>query len=274
MLCVRRRLGFALVLCPLVLAVPCTPAAAASEYVPLTNERLRQVARAEGVDRDPSGKPYEGRELNRRIGYAFQDFVLRTIGLHENHRSFPSQRRAQATRELARPAKSVEPDAVRDVMEYVDIAGPQWIPHPNASFFEVKATRSPLRLSSANHQILGLLDALSFVPFESATGARRSLTVVTTVDTIINSDVTIEAARLGIALWQIVAYELRGTHELCLGSARLLNREVYVSTLSVTELFSRGGPVYAGPGPSGFSRPGRLRAHLPASTYSEPTEAE
>lgn len=202
------------------------------------------------------------------MGESFEDFALAVLQVPHNTRRYLSRLRADATRRLARQAAAVVPDGVRDLPEIGDglISPPVQI-HPQASWYEVKAIRRNLRLSSGNHQIAGLIDrsmhwALASVPFGPSMGARPTLTFVTTIDTRIGDEVTALATHLGVAVWQIVAYEVPGKG-LCLGQAQLLNPYVYLQV-----------PGLGRPGSTPqFSAPRPLRP-APPSTNPDPPVVE
>lgn len=192
------------------LAVPLTAYSQPATPIPLTNARLRQLALKAGIGRDRQGRMRSGVLLNRAIGRALQDFALHTVGLPESTKRFPSPQRLAATTPGPQIA-NVVPDGVRNVVEVTQLAGPLIVSHSQASWFEVKAVRGPLRLSTSRYQILGLINALSILPFGPSHGARPMITFVTTEDTAIIVDVIDRATQNQIALWHILAYEVPGT---------------------------------------------------------------
>ena len=235
-----------------------TAAAVDPAPVPLTTARLYQLALATGI-----GANAPEWERRRRMGESFEDFALAVLQVPHNTRRYLSRLRADATRRLARQAAAVVTDGVRDLSEIGDglISPPVQI-HPQASWYEVKAIRGNLRLSSGNHQIAGLIDALASVPFGMSMGARPTLTFVTTIDTRIGDEVTALATNLGVAVWQIMAYEVPGKG-LCLGQAQLLNPYVYLQV-----------PALGRPGSTPrFSAPRPLQP-APPSTNPDPPVVE
>jgi hypothetical protein len=232
-------------------------AAADPAPVPLTTARLYQIALAAGI-----GTNAPEWERRRRMGESFEDFTLAVLQVPHNTRRYLSRLRADATRRLSRQAVAVVPDGVRDLPEIGDgLISPTQI-HSQASWYEVKAIRGNLRLSSGNHQIAGLIDALASIPFGPSMGARPTLTFVTTIDTRIGDEVTALATHLGVAIWQIMAYEVPGKG-LCLGQAQLLNPYVYLQV-----------PMLGRPGPTPrFSAPRPLRP-APPSTNPDPPVVE
>ena len=177
---------------------------------PLTTTRLREVARKRGIEGT-------GITFNRRVGAAFEHIaivsqdnsVMKPI---IEQQTFFSPERARRTAHLKRgPVPRVRPDGVRSVI--VNEFQFWWPPinttiYPNSSFFEVKAVRGILRLSSNRHQIRGILD----VARRSQAGRVDKATVVfvTTADAIIGKDIKDRANLLGISLYQVVAGEKDG----------------------------------------------------------------
>jgi len=177
------------------------------QAVPLTTFRLRAIAASAGI-----GAGLTGVQFNRAVGRAFQEFALNALRLNpENFTLFPSPARAAATGGL--PA-GVIPDAVKNI-RVVDISWfiPETTVYPNSSFFEVKAVNGVLGLGSSNSQIRGLIDVAARSAAGMATGPDAPLptvTFITTANTLIGPDVIAEATRRGVALWQVIAYEVPG----------------------------------------------------------------
>ena len=177
------------------------------QAVPLTTVRLRAIAASQGI-----GAGLSGVQLNRAVGRAFQDFAVQSFGLHENFVNIPSPDRAAHTG--GSPA-AVRPDAVRGVrkVEFIWRIIPWSTVYPLSEFYEVKAVRGVLNLSSSNHQIRGLIDVAARSPAGMATGPDRVypvLTFITTIDTVIGPDVIAEATKRGVLLTQSIAYEIPG----------------------------------------------------------------
>jgi len=231
------------------------------QAVPLDTIQLRAIARSAGI-----GAGLTGIQFNRAVGRAFQDFAIQSFGQVENFMLFPSPDRAAATGGL--PA-SVMPDVVRPVMKYEYKWGfiPWITPLPNSSFWEVKAVRGTLSLSSSNYQMLGMVDAAARSPAGVATGPHRPLPVlsfITTADTVISPGVLAEATKRGVIVYQSIAYVIPGGptgSQIGFGPFLPLNPEVY------------GGRALVGPGPGAGARPFGPGGGLPANPL-DPDPAE
>ncbi len=228
------------------------------QAVPLTTFRLRAIARAAGVG---AGLP-PGVLFNRAVGRAFQEFANNALGLTENFTPYPSPVRAA----YGGPP-TVIPDAVRNITR-VDITM-TWhgmemtsTTYPNSSFFEVKAVNGTLNLSSSNQQIRGLVDIAARSPAGAATGPDRvlpTITFITTANTIIGPDVLAEATRRGVAVWQVVAYEVPGSAggtQIGFGPALPLNPQVFPSRGLLRTIID--GPYVPVPPIVGGASPGTL----------------
>jgi RHS repeat-associated protein len=238
--------------------------------VPLTTFRLRAIARAQGI-----GAGLTGILFNRAVGRAFQEFANTSLGLTENFTPYPSPARAAYG-----GAPTVIPDAVRNITK-IDVTltwyGAQRITtttYPNSSFFEVKAVNGTLNLSSSGQQIRGLIDVAARSPAGAATGPDRvlpTITFITTANTIIGPDVLAEATRRGVAVWQVVAYEVpggAGGAQIGFSPAVPLNPQVFPSRGVLETIWD--GPYIPVP-PIGGSGPGTLG---PASGGGPPLQPD
>ncbi len=179
---------------------------------PLTIERLVRLAQARGIG--VVGAPVT---RNREMGRAFQGAVLRSIKVPENTTLFPAPGRGG-------PRTAVIPDGVvtagrRHLVggisfnpsgAFVEVVGSECL-----DFMEVKARSCRLTLSSAQRQLQGFIDALNRLrPRGSgllgAQPPRPALLLVTTADMEVGEDVSLEAGRYGVAVFQAVAWEEEG----------------------------------------------------------------
>jgi hypothetical protein len=186
----------------------------------LTTLRLRAVASAQGI-----GTGLTGIAFSRAVGLAFEHWILSSLTIPRNTRSFLSPARAAVTGGL--PA-SVIPEAV------LPIVWVKWVlvstPFPDSLFCEVKAVRGVLTLSHSRHQLRGLIDVASRSPAAKASSPHRPIVAfITTGDTVIGADVTAEATRQGVAIWQALVLEDSATMNpvLSISSFVPLNPSVY-----------------------------------------------
>jgi hypothetical protein len=215
-----------------------SPNQLALNHVPLTTLRLRAIASAQGI-----GVGLTGIAFNRAVGLAFEHWILYSLEIPRNTRSFLSSARAAATGGL--PA-SLIPEAVRPIVWV------QWgfVPttFPDSLFCEVKAVRGVMTLSHSRHQLRGLIDVAARSPVAMASSPHRPIVAfVTTGDTTIGTDVIAEATRQGVAIWRACVLEdLTATNpSLSIGSFTPLNPSVYPpGTLVLPRLkLHRTGPL-------------------------------
>lgn len=192
----------------------------AMSQVPLTTLRLRAVASAQGI-----GAGLTGIAFNRAVGLAFEHWILYSLAIPRNTRSFLSPVRAAATGGL--PA-SVIPEAVRPIVWV------KWgvVPtaFPDSLFCEVKAVRGVMTLSHSRHQLRGLIDVAARSPVALASSPHKPIVAfITTGDTAIGTDVVAEATRRGVAIWRaFVLEDLAATNpSLSIGPFTPLNPSVY-----------------------------------------------
>lgn len=176
---------------------------------PLTRPRLIQLANSKGL-----GLANILVRRNWEVGRAFQSTVGRSLDIQENLQAFDVP--------ASTPPAKVVPDGLVPAMR-ISVAGLRAIRLDGAfveildedfiDFFEAKAQKRPITLATGRKQILGFIKVLAQRrPRGSMMGGpleppRPALLLVTTADTPISSDVSWEAARHGVAIYQAVAWE-------------------------------------------------------------------
>lgn len=174
--------------------------------------RLVRLAQARGI-----GTTGAAVTRNRAVGLAFQEAVLRSLGIAGNREKFPAPGRGG-------PYTFVIPDGVL-VAGKLNIAGGvsfnprgaflEVIGAECLDFVEVKARSCRLTLSSGRRQLQGFIHALARLRPRGSSllgpqPPRSALLLVTTEDTQVSQDVSSEAGRYGVALYQAVAWEETG----------------------------------------------------------------
>jgi hypothetical protein len=180
--------------------------------VPLTMARLVQLATAKGI-----GTAGAAVTRNREIGLAFQTTVLRSLDIEENTEKFPAPGRGG-------PYTSVIPDSVL-LAGRINLAGRLTFNPRGAllevfgaeclEFLEVKARSCRITLSSARRQLRGFIDALAAqrprrAPLLGPQPPRPALLLVTTADTEVAEEVSLEAGQRGVAVFQAMVWEETG----------------------------------------------------------------
>lgn len=204
---------------------------------PLTNDRLREIARARGFG-SPSAPLFNG-----NVGRAFQRWALAAFPgrpLLENTRNVPSGYRRAATRlRQGGPVLAVRPDAMGGAVTVVweqllDVPLPRTEFLPDCVLIEIKAVRGPLTMFHSSHQIGGLIDAAASATMARVGGVERptpAVVFITTLDTSVAPDVLEEANQRGVAIWQGLAFELlestTAEPKLGIGQVVPLNWEIY-----------------------------------------------
>lgn len=108
--------------------------------------------------------------LNQTAGQAFEEATLRALDIEKAENSYFSSARLAATSGLSQTQRYVEPDGVinGDAVEVSigrgGIRRTRRRTCEGCAFVEVKAYSSTVTLSTANHQIRGLIDAVSLTP--------------------------------------------------------------------------------------------------------------
>jgi hypothetical protein len=158
--------------------------------------------------------------FNQEVGNEFQEWALRAFPggpLPENFQNLSSELRRQST--LTRPGGpvlAVRPDAVGSAVTVVwerllGFPRPRTVSAPDSVFVEVKAVKGNITLSHNYHQIAGLIDLAANSPAGRIGAPEQpapAVVFITTGDTVISPITVEEASRLGVALWQTVAFEL------------------------------------------------------------------
>lgn len=180
---------------------------------PLTTARLRALAESKGI-----GLVGPQVTRNREVGLAFQNTVLRSLDIRPNTAKFNTPNRGG-------PYAAVIPDGTlqagriniatggityRPEGAFLKVAGADCL-----DFAEVKARSCALTLSSSQGQMRGFIEALSRQgagrrSFLGPQPPRPGLLLVTTADTRVTEEVSWEAARSGVAVFQAVAWEEEG----------------------------------------------------------------
>ncbi|WKN44222.1 RHS repeat protein [Tunicatimonas pelagia] len=166
--------------------------APAFELEPLTKKRLRELGGNIGI---PTGDmPFE-----LELGYTFEGHARHTLNLGPEGGNIDTPER------LARGGRpQTRPDALRGVAEFG--SGTKY--YHSSSIFEMKAYKKTnnITLSTSEYQVLGLLEIAENSP--AGQDDKAVLTFITPFGVSIGQDVIDEASGRGVALYQIVAFEL------------------------------------------------------------------
>jgi len=179
-------LGIATVLgglAPAVRAQPVCPTNYRTTNVPLTTDRLRYAAPILGV-----GVGKTGVQFSRDVGRSFQEYVQFNYPPqhYENTKPYASGVRADNTAGYRNgPIINVIPDIVRSAVIHT-LYGDLY--YPESVFYEMKAVKGTLYLSSSQWQIDGLIDIAAVSP-GTKDGWNMPIYFVTTGNTTINSSV-------------------------------------------------------------------------------------
>jgi hypothetical protein len=227
----------------------------------LTKQRLEALASVYGVG---NNKPELYRQ--RKIGRWFQNSLLDSLGMQENGRDFPSGERATKT---AGKRQNARPDGVTSLRLYKAnpnlpkfVRGLEYLAHatvgafeterPNASFYEMKAKKEgeTIRLADNEHQITGLIDAVS-KQGNSSDPIPAILHFVTTKGVRIHPEVTDYATKMKVVVMVHVAEEIYDTVEkrsrVRVGEGTILNSEVLQPGVTYDAPAGRAGMWRAGP---------------------------
>jgi hypothetical protein len=162
--------------------------------------------------------------FNGNVGRAFQRWALAAFpgrSLPENTQTLRSELRERLTRlRVGGPILGVRPDAIGGAVTLAWAGFPAMTVAPRevhargSVFVEVKAIRGALTMSHSVHQISGLIDvaansiAARMMDLDRPTPA---VIFITTQDTSISPSLLTEATGRGVAIWQAVVFELRGS---------------------------------------------------------------
>jgi hypothetical protein len=183
----------------------------AAPMQPLTVRRLVQLAHERDI-----GVAGARVTRNRDIGLAFQRTTMASLDIPENFVPFPTTRRAHHG--------AVIPDGLVTAAK-LQLAGRIFL-DPEGAFLEVidddfldmldvKVRSHRITLSTARGQLRGFIEVLALRRPRAFVGAlgtqpRPALLLVTPSDTEVSDDVSWEAARHGVAVYQSVAMESGG----------------------------------------------------------------
>lgn len=165
--------------------------------VPLTTDRLRYAAPILGI-----GVGKTGIQFSRDVGRAFQEYVEKTFGYGWEENTTPKNSTIRANRTNGARTQVI-PDMIGDIIVE------QWygtVRYADSAFFEMKAVKGKIYLSSSQYQIFGLIDVAE------NSDARLDGWVVpiyftTTGNTSIYEDVALQASQRGIAIFQLIVCE-------------------------------------------------------------------
>jgi hypothetical protein len=164
----------------------------------LTTDKLRAIGEMEGVG--SRGDP----KFNADLGNAFQQSAMQVWKgtAAPNNRSFFSFTRLVHSLWRA----YVKPDGLGDFIlrnpETDEVVGT----YPQSIFYEVKAVKGTLHLSSNEYQLRGMIDALTRTKAGGPGLATPALVLLTTWDTYIGADVIKYANDCGVIVAQSWAY--------------------------------------------------------------------
>jgi hypothetical protein len=242
---------------------------------PLTNARLREVARARGFG------AATGPVFNGNVGRAFQRWALAAFpgrSLPENTQTLRSELRERLTRlRVGGPLLGVRPDAIGGAVTLAwagfpaTAAAPREVHAGGSVFVEVKAIKGALTVSHSAHQLSGLIDvAANSVAARLADPQRPTPAVIfiTTSDTSISPSLLTEARERGVAIWQAVVFELRGStvNQPRFGIGPVVPRN--------PEVYGQSWPQPLPPGPTDVPFPLREPPALPAPGDPDPPEVQ
>lgn len=162
----------------------------------LTTDRLRYAAPILGI-----GEGKTGIQFSRAVGRSFQEYVTDTFsGWSENTTPVDSTLRREFT-------NGYRTKVIPDMMGYLVAQGPYGtVAYEKSSFFEMKAVKGKIYLSSSQYQIYGLIDVADNSP-ASADRWTVPIYFITTGNTAIYEDVALQASQRNVAIFQSIVCE-------------------------------------------------------------------
>lgn len=191
--------------------------------------------------RDPATGKTNAWRLSRDAGRVFEESCLRVAALPSNPVNYPSPYRVQATVGTASPRSQTRPDAIT-----ATVAGrvdpPTTYIWPETAWFEMKAYKNPLRPSTSNHQLGGMISYLGFLrnlplggsPSMAAVGVKPAFFLFTTENTPISPALVSFARNNNVRLFHVkTIIDSEGNIEL---TQPILKTDPLTPAVSFTEL--------------------------------------